>query len=121
MCEIIFFPICSYQTENVLRNEDLVFAVLLVGLAANIFLVYVCVCVSTLNIGIVGKGETHNTSFLNVEMVIFLYFFCHHLFWCHGSGCTILSVCSDWLGQYLHTTDIDTYVLVIFYSFPTKL
>lgn len=63
MCEIIFFPICSYQSENVLRNEDLVFAVL-VGFAANIFLVHVYV--STLNIGIVWKGETHSILFLNI-------------------------------------------------------
>lgn len=63
MCETIFFPICSHQSENILRNEDLIFVVL-VGLAGNIFLVYVCV--STLNIGIVGKGETHSILFLNV-------------------------------------------------------
>lgn len=43
MYGLIFFSICSYQSENALRDEDLVFAVLLVGLAAKIFLVYVCV------------------------------------------------------------------------------
>lgn len=53
-------------------------------------------------------------------MVIFLYFSSHHLFWCHGSGYKILSVCSTLLGQYLHTTDIDTFVLAIFYLFPSK-
>lgn len=71
MCEIIFFPVCSYQSENGLRNEDLVFAVLLIRLAANIFLVYVCV--STLNIGIVGKGETHST--LCLGGYFFFFFF----------------------------------------------
>lgn len=113
MCEIIFFPVCSYQSENGLRNEDLVFAVLLIRLAANIFLVYVCV--STLNIGIVGKGETHNTLCLGGY---FYFFFCHNLFWCHGSGRTILSVCSDQLCQYLYITDIDTYWLYFIHSQP---
>lgn len=104
-----FCIMCEYSFPSVLADQkipwkikNLVFAILLVGLAGNIFLEYLCV--STQYWCCEERKETYKTLFLYVQMVIFLFFFCHNLFWCHGSGYTILSVCSDLLGQYLCTT-----------------